>query len=150
MAIWDEMRRMQEEMDRMFDNFFRKRPDNELLESGESPGSLEEYRSPLTDVWETDNEVVAKLEVPGVKKDDIKVNATDDGVEVKVEKSDDYEQKDKKKGMYKYERSYCGFYRKIPMQNANPQKAKAKYDNGVLEIRAPKTEEKKGKVIDIE
>ena len=63
------------------------------------------FRKPLTDIWETENEVVASIEIPGVDKKDIDINLTEDKLEIKVEKK--HEKEDKKKGMYRLERSYA-------------------------------------------
>jgi HSP20 family protein len=51
---------------------------------------------------------------------------------------------DKKRGMYRYERKYSGFYRFIALPDGvDTDSIKASYKNGVLEVRVPKTEEKK-------
>ncbi|MGM5485175.1 MAG: Hsp20/alpha crystallin family protein [Nanobdellota archaeon] len=144
MSIWDDMERMHRHMDKMFGNFFDR---NEGMLPG--PEGSDSYRNPLTDVWETDNEVVSRIEMPGVNKDDIEINATDDSVEIKVEKKDEYEQEDKKSGTYRMERKCAGFYRSIPMPNADTSQAEASYKDGVLELRAPKKEESKKKQISV-
>ncbi|RLI94453.1 MAG: Hsp20/alpha crystallin family protein [Candidatus Altiarchaeales archaeon] len=149
-SIFDEMRRMQEEMDRLFDEFFRatrfpELPSTALARRGMIERS--EYRMPLTDMWETDKEVIITMELPGVNKKDIDINIYDDGIEVKVERSEDRREEDEKKGMYRFERTYSGFYRYIPLPpNVNAEKAEASYNNGVLEVKIPKIiEEEKGK-----
>ena len=106
-------------------------------------------RSPLTVLEETDKEVIAKFEHLMVDKKDIQLNITEEKIEVKVEKK--YEDKIEKKGYYKEERSYGGFYRALVLASKIiPEKAKAKYKDGVLEVTMPKTESKKKNKIEID
>ncbi|RME31797.1 Hsp20/alpha crystallin family protein [Candidatus Woesearchaeota archaeon] len=142
--IWDDLRRMQSEMERLFGDLFAREawggvpqltgPGTDIVSSN--------YRQALMDLSETDSELVATVELPGVEKKDIQINATDDGVEIKVEKKD--EKEEKKKGMYRLERSYAGFYRFIPVPDGvDIDNIKASYKNGVLELRMPKVESKR-------
>ena len=148
-TIWDEMRRMQEEMDRMIDGFFSNEPVGfgggiRLLGGPSTDVQKSNYRQALADVIETDKEVIATVELPGVDKKDIQINATEDGVEIKVEKKDERKEEDKKKGTYRLERSYSGFYRYIPAPDGvDVQNINASYKNGVLELKMPKVASKK-------
>lgn len=91
------------------------------------------------DLYETDHEIVSLIELPGVTKEDIKVSSTDDGVEIKVEKRAEEKEVDPKKGFYRMERSYSGFYRYVPMpKNADLSKLDASYKEGILELKVPK------------
>jgi HSP20 family protein len=157
-SIWDEMRRMQEQMDSLFNNFFSTEPlwDQQqlLLEDSSKKGDVitSNYAQPLSDVWETDKEVVAEIDMPGVDKKDIKVNVTEDGIEVKAETKSETKEEDKKKGMFRLERRYSGFYRNFSLpKDVDADKAEAEYKNGVLKIRVPKLkiEEKKKKLLEI-
>ncbi|MEM4711108.1 MAG: Hsp20/alpha crystallin family protein [Candidatus Woesearchaeota archaeon] len=153
-TIWDEMRRMQEQMDALFDYFFAESRDRRypLLEAPTSTELMStNYRKPLLDMTETDKEVIATIELPGVEKEDIQINATEDNIEIKVEKKDEKKEEDKKKGIYKLERSYAGFYRCIPTpENVDVENINATYKNGVLELKMPKIEtKKKGKQISV-
>lgn len=155
-SIEEEMNRMQEELDAVFARFFEKdhvweprgllpaprRGETGLLESN--------MRSPIADVYETDNEMVAKIEMPGLSKEDIKIHATTDSVEVKAEKKTESEKADKEKGMYRLERSYSGFYRRFPLpENVDVQNIDADYQDGVLVLRVRKTAEAKKKRIEV-
>ena len=148
--IWDEMKKMQEEMDSVFGRFFDWRSgfgrrDVALLEGPEGHLVPRDSRQPLTDLFETENEVVAKLEIPGVNKEDIKINATEDTIEIKAEKKQ--EKKEEKKGVYRYERSYSGFYRCMALpEKVNPDKITTSFREGVLEMKMPKAEPGKTKV----
>ena len=148
--MWDEVRRMQDEMDSVFGRFFDFRPgfgrlDAPLLEAPKGQLIPKGFRQPLTDLYETENEVVAKVEIPGVNKEDIKVNATEDTIEIKAEKKQ--EKKEEKKGVYRYERSYSGFYRCMALpEKVNPDKITTSFKEGVLELKMPKAEPGKTKV----
>ncbi|MEM5812581.1 MAG: Hsp20/alpha crystallin family protein [Candidatus Aenigmatarchaeota archaeon] len=155
-SIWDEMRRIQEDMERAFAEFFRHEPltqSNFMLPSRMHKDSIvkSEFRHPLADIWETDNEIVIKVELPGVEKKDIQVHAVEGGIEVKVERKAEYKEVDKKKGFYRFERSYSGFYRHFPLPEiADTSKVDATYSNGVLELKIPKKELKERKARQIE
>ncbi len=102
----------------------------------------QDYKRPVADIWETDNAIKAVIDMPGVNKEDIKINVKDDGLEIKAEKKE--EKKLDKKGIYREERRYTGYYRFIPLPaNAIPEKTEAEYKNGVLELTIPKKEEEK-------
>jgi HSP20 family protein len=94
-------------------------------------------REPLSDITTTDNEVKVILEMPGIKKEDIKINAYDEKVEIKT--SDNAQRK----------------YHKIldlPKQ-VDLETARSTYNNGILEVTFDKKKEEqkpKGKEIKIE
>ena len=158
-SIWDEMRRMQEHMDDMFDNMLSRNPilgnDLGLLEGPDKGAQslvTSNYRNPVCDAYETDDEVVAEIELPGVDKKDIKVNVSRNAIEVKTESKAEIKHEDKKKGMYRFERSYAGFYRKFSLpDNVDPDRADAAYKDGVLKIKVPKlaSEKKKAKQLEV-
>lgn len=133
MDIFDEMRRMQKEMDRMFQGFFEK--PRLLGKKGENlPTSM---KTPLVDLYQDEKEVIAKVELPGIDKKDIHLNVTERMLEIKAEKKK--ELKENKKGIYKEERSYSGFYRALPLPaEVDTEKAKAKMKDGILEVHMPK------------
>ena len=169
--VWVDIRKMQDEMDALMPEFMCiqhelagvpgcRRPLLEECQRGHnghnSPGCQKgaqpntqlptQYRRPLMDIYETDKEIVSSLELPGVAKEDIKVSAAEDGVEIKVEKKAEKKEEDPKKGFYRMERSYAGFYRYVPMpKNADLSKLDASYKEGILELRVPKLEQKPAK-----
>lgn len=149
---WDEFRRFEEMMNDFFENF-RGRPRRHMLTSGGPSGERSiapaEYREPFIDVIETEKAVIATAEMPGLEKKDIKINITDDRLEISAETSS--EEKKEEKGYVYRERSSASYYRAISLPSpVNPDEAKASYKNGVLEITMPKTEIKEKKQIDIE
>lgn len=146
---WDEFRRFEEMMNRMFEEFWG-RPRRRLLPAGERGEIVPaEYREPFIDVIETDKEVIATAEMPGLEKEDIKINLTEDRLEVSAETK--REEKREEKGYVYRERRMGGYYRAISLPSpVNPDNSRASYKNGVLEIRMPKTEIKKKKPLRIE
>eukprot|EP01023_Acetabularia_acetabulum_P062107 TRINITY_DN7592_c0_g1_i1.p2 TRINITY_DN7592_c0_g1~~TRINITY_DN7592_c0_g1_i1.p2 ORF type:complete len:164 (-),score=41.71 TRINITY_DN7592_c0_g1_i1:262-753(-) len=89
------------------------------------------------DVRETENEYILKADVPGIPKEEIKIQVMEDGTvclsgERKMEKTEE------KEGYYKSERSYGKFSRTFKLPNINTEEVKAKYDNGELMLTAPK------------
>jgi HSP20 family protein len=136
---FDEISRMHEEMDKIFNRIFRSyRP---LLETGKEKGkSLAkylDYRIPTADVRETPDSVIVSFEVPGADKKDIDLNVTENRVEVKVEKK--AEKEVKRKGLYSYEARSNQFYRALPLPTeVIPDKAQATYKDGLLKVEIPK------------
>ena len=157
-SLWDEMRQMQEQMDALFNTFFSRNPffsgDLNLLEGPKHDREIitSNYKQPLADIYETEKEVVVDIELPGMKKKDIKVHVTDEGIEVKAEAKNEIKHEDKKKGVYRFERNYSGFCRHISLpSNTDAKKARAEYKDGLLKITVPKTklEEQKKKLIEV-
>lgn len=154
--IWNEMIKMQENMDKLFNNFFKNEPSfrNNLLENKTNNNQyLSNYVAPDSDIYEKDKEIIAEIDLPGIDKKDIKVNVNKDSIEVTAEKKHEEKEEDKKKGIYRFERSYNGFCRKFDLpKTIDPDNAKAEYKNGVLIIKMPKLEieESKKKLLEIE
>lgn len=150
--IYDEFRKFEENMNRMFDEIWgiqaRRRP--LLLPSGERAiEKFEGRRKPFIDVFETDKEVVATADMPGLEKNDININITEDRLEISAETKHEEEKKDK--GYVYKERRGESYYRSVylPAQ-VDPDNAKATYNNGVLEIKMQKTDVKKKTPLKIE
>lgn len=122
---------MRDEMDRMFEG---------MMPSQLWTGVI----APAVDVYEENGNIVVKAEVPGLKKEDIEVTATEDSISIKGEFKQ--EQKVEDKGFYRQERRFGRFFRTIPMPTAvNPEQVKAGFKDGVIEITAPKAEAEKAK-----
>ncbi len=147
---WDDFRRFEEMMNRMFDEFWGRPSRRRLLPSGERGAVVPaEYREPFIDVIETDKEVIATAEMPGLEKQDIKINVTEDRLEISAETK--HEEKKEEKGYVYRERRSGSYYRAISLPSpVDPDRSKASYKNGVLEIKMPKTEVKKKTPLKIE
>jgi HSP20 family protein len=139
-----EMETKFEAMERRFEDFFR-RPFSFLpswMPRMKMP-ELEEF-APSIDVLTEGDDVVVKAELPGMKKEDIDVSLTQDTITISGEKQK--EEKVEKKDYHSIERSYGSFKRSFSLPSeVQTEKASAKFKDGVLEIRIPKTEEAKKK-----
>ncbi len=131
-AIWEELRRLEDRMNQLFRELWSSFPRTEERFPG-----FAGVRSPFCDVQETDKEIIITAELPGVDKEDIKINATEHEVEIEAEVK--REEEEKKEGYFRSERQYSKFYRCLALPaEVDPSKAKATYKNGVLELRLPK------------
>jgi HSP20 family protein len=125
-----------------------------LLSPSMIPGmrAAERYElSPSVDIFEEGKEVVMKAEIPGITKDDLKIDLTDNVLTLSGEKKK--EEKVERDDYYRYERSFGSFCRRFELPgDLETEKIKAHFKDGVLEVRIPKTKaaEKKHKKIPIE
>jgi len=128
------MRRFSDEMDRMFSNAF-----------GFTRGSS--YWggwTPPVEVRERDGNLEIFAELPGLSRDDVKVECSPEGITIEGEKKQEMEKVEG--GIHRSERSYGHFYRTIPMpEGAEVDKAKAEFKDGVLQVRVPLSEQARGK-----
>ncbi len=144
LSPFQEMGKRFEEMEKRFEDFSR-RPFS-LLPSWWPRLRLPEIEEvpPSMDIFTEGDDVVVKAELPGMKKEDIDVSLTKDTISISGEKKK--EEKVKKKDYYSLERSYGSFKRSFSLPaEVQTEKASAKFKDGVLEIRIPKTEEAKKK-----
>jgi HSP20 family protein len=133
-----------EEMDRMFDQFFRRgwmRPWR--FEWPSFPEvALPEMKIPKVDVVDREAEVVIKAEIPGVEKKDLDITVGEDTVTIKG--STRHEEKEEKGDYYRREISSGAFLRTVALPAAvDGSRAKANFKDGVLELTLPKTEKAK-------
>ncbi|HXV49405.1 MAG TPA: Hsp20/alpha crystallin family protein, partial [Candidatus Binatia bacterium] len=100
------------------------------------------------DLFEEKDDIVVKAELPGIDKNNIEVNLTDNTLTIKGEKKKEEEVKEEK--YYRSERSYGAFIRTVELpKSVHGEKVKASFKNGILEVRVPKTEEAKAKEIKV-
>ena len=133
-----------QEMEKRFEDIFRSplsllpswMPRLKMPELGEI--------SPSVDILTEGDDIVVKAELPGMKKENVDVHLTEDTITISGEK--EKEEKVEKKDYYRYESSYGSFNRSFSLPaEVQAEKASAKFKDGVLEIRIPKTEEAKKK-----
>ena len=104
----------------------------------------ENYRHALADFRETENDYAVIVEIPGVNKEDINIDAANNTLRIKAEKKQEFEKEQDDE--YRYSKSYAGFYREITLpENAEAEKIDAEYKNGVLKISILKKKEAKKK-----
>ena len=123
------MRRWFDDMDRIFGDFGF--PAFERLR----PGSISEAGtfSPHVDMFERNGKLVISADLPGLSKDDVKVDITDEAVLIEGERK--YEHEEREEGVYRSERSYGQFRRQIPLpEGVKTDTATANFKGGVLEI----------------
>ena len=104
--------------------------------------------NPVVDVYDNDDNIVLKAEIPGIDKKDIEIDVKGRVLTLKGERSSDNEVKED--NYYRRERCFGKFERAFNLPvNVELDKIKANYKDGVLEIEIPKPEEKKPKQITV-
>ena len=125
------MREMTSELDRVFREptwlhwpSFRTRP------------AAETAWYPEIDVFEKDNRLVTKIDLPGMKKEDVKVEVTDGHLAISGERR--RESEDKGGEFYRCEREYGSFYRAVPLpEGVKLEDVQATFADGILEVSVP-------------
>ena len=149
---FDELNKMHEEMDKLFNLTFAV-PQNRTLigHSSNDKGLIKQgTRTPVCHLQETESEMIATIELPGVDKKDINLNVDEKYLEIKVESKK--EEKSEQKDTYSYMASSRSFHRYMNLpKTIDSSKVKAEYKDGVLRVNMPKKikEESKTKRIDI-
>jgi len=130
---------LRDDMDRLFDSMVGRYP-------GES---VEALWTPVLDVEETEGALVVRTELPGMKKDEIKVALTGDQLTISGERRHEAEQKGKT--FHRIERAYGKFQRSLILPvDIQTDKVKASYKDGILELTLPKSEKAKAREITIQ
>jgi HSP20 family protein len=107
--------------------------------------------TPQIEVFHRGNDLVLRADLPGMKKEDVNVEISDNTITIQGERREEHEEE--KEGWYRSERSYGSFYRTIPLPEGTiTDSAKATFKNGVLEIvlQAPPKEVSRGRKVNIE
>jgi len=91
---------------------------------------------PELEMVERDNHMMVRLDLPGLKREEVTVTATEEGLTIEGERK--HETEEKKETWYKTERTYGRFYRFVPLpEGFNAAGVKATFTNGVLEVTVP-------------
>ncbi|MBE0616365.1 MAG: Hsp20/alpha crystallin family protein [Proteobacteria bacterium] len=140
------VRGLRQEVDRLFDDFFRGWP--RPWSSGWLTQEIGSF-APNVDLKETEKEFILTAEVPGMQKDDIRINILEQSVTIQGERK---EVKESKAESYRYRESSFGtFQRVVPLPSpVVAEQAKAKMKDGVLTLTLPKAEPSKPKGVKIE
>lgn len=125
------LRQMTAELDRAFDEpFFNMRWPSFGL-----PAVAAAW-APRVDVFERDGRLVTKVDLPGMKKEDVSVQVTDGHLALSGERK--HETEETKDNVYRSEREYGSFYRAVPLpQGVKLEDVKATFADGVLEVSVP-------------
>lgn len=137
---WDpfqEMSALQERMNRLFSDVRAQAPvrGEEIVQGAWIPA---------VDIFETNEAIVLKAELPGITAQDISVEVKDNTLTLKGEKK--FEKEVKEENYHRVERSCGSFQRAFTLPGTiHQEKVKAKFKDGILEITLPKVEEAKPK-----
>jgi len=141
MSRWEPFRDMlslRADMDRLFSSLF-----------GGAYEEREGMWAPIVDIEEDNDSIMVKAEIPGMKKEDIKVSVQSNILTITGERN--RESETKSKTFHRVERSYGKFSRMITLPtDVDSDKVKANYKDGILSITLPKPEAVKPKHIDVE
>lgn len=124
------MRRFTDQMDRMFTSMM----------PGDTQRSGMSTWAPRTEMFERDDKMVVRVELPGTDKQDVRVSVMSDALVIEGDRRQNEEQQ--ARGFYRSEWSYGHFHREIPLpESVDAKQVRAKFDNGVLEIEMPKPQQ---------
>jgi HSP20 family protein len=137
---FNELRAMQEQMNRLLDLAWSKEQGEEMREGAWQP---------LVDIYEDAEAVIIKAELPGMQQEDIDVKIENNTLVLRGERKHDHEIQ--KENYHRIERLYGAFQRSFSLPHTvDQEKVKASCDKGVLTITLPKKEETKPKQIKVE
>ena len=103
---------------------------------------------PPVDIYEDEHKLVLKLEIPGMRQEDLDVRMENNTLSVKGERS--FQSEGREENFHRVERRYGTFYRAFTVPNTiNPDSIKAEYDAGVLRLELQKRPESKPKQIKV-
>lgn len=138
-APTDRLSSIREEMNRLFDLSFPGFQRDAELFSGWSP---------TLDVFQNDDNVTVKVELPGMKKEDISIALHDGILTISGERK--FEEQSGTGENFRSERFFGKFHRSVALPTAvDAAKVKASYKDGILEVTLPKSEEAKPKKIEV-
>jgi HSP20 family protein len=104
--------------------------------------------TPAMDLLETDDHFVLRADLPGMTESDVNIELEDNVLTVSGERKHEHEEK--REGFYRVERAFGSFSRALTLpKGVDPESVSARFENGVLEVRIPKPEERKPRRIAI-
>jgi len=129
---------LQEQVNRLFESNFPTRKDSAALTAW----------APAVDIYETENELVLKADLPDINEKDLDVRVENNMLTIRGERK--FEQKVNEDNYLRIERTYGSFSRSFSLPNTvNTEAIKAEYRNGVLTIELPKRAESKPKQVKV-
>jgi HSP20 family protein len=137
-----ELNTIQNEMNRLFNTFF------EPGGAQGGPPAASRRWLPAMDLVESGDEFVLRADLPGLSEDDVNIELEDNVLTISGERKSEHEER--KEGYYRLERASGSFSRSLTLpEGVDPEKVRASFDRGVLEVRIPKPEERKPRKVTI-
>jgi HSP20 family protein len=137
LARWDPTREvdvLQNDMNRLFDAFLQGRGGNRA-----AGGAMQRWIPPM-DLTEAEGKYVIRADLPGLSEEDIEIQVKDDVLTISGERKSEHQ--DSGEGFYRVERSFGRFSRSLDLPaGVDVAAVTAAFENGVLEVRVPKSEE---------
>ncbi len=138
---FEDLTRLQREMNRLFDDSYGVAAHHPHKE-----GMMTAAWAPVVDVSEDTNEIVMRVEVPGVKPEDLDIEMSGETITIKGEKK--FEDEERKGNYVRMERSYGTFQRSFTLNvPVKPDEITASFKDGVLTLKVPKSEAIKPKKV---
>ncbi len=141
---WEPLRELsslQNEMNRLFGTVF------DTPVRGGNGGTMRRWM-PAMDLLETADHFVMRADLPGMTQDDVTIELEESTLTVSGERKAEHEER--QEGFYRVERAFGRFSRSLTLpKGVDPEAVSASFDNGVLEVRIPKPEERKPRRISI-
>ena len=142
---WEPLRELsslQNEMNRLFGTVF------DAPAGGAGNGGTLRRWMPAMDLLETADHFVLRADLPGMTQEDVNIELEDSTLTVSGERKAEHEEH--QEGFFRVERAFGSFSRSLALpQGIDPEAVTASFDNGVLEIRIPKPEQRKPRRIEI-
>jgi HSP20 family protein len=136
-----ELSSLQTEMNRLFNTAFGDVP------NGGTGGAARRW-IPAMDLLETDEDFVLRADLPGMTESDVNIELEDNVLTLSGERKAEHE--DKREGFHRIERAFGSFSRSLTLpKGVDPETVSASFDQGVLEVRIPKPEQRKPRKISI-
>jgi HSP20 family protein len=138
-----EINSLQQEMNRLFSSFFDTPPAG----AGGNGGNPRRW-IPAMDLVETDDHFVLRADLPGMSEGDVDLSLEDNVLTLSGERRSEHEQGGE--GFYRLERATGAFSRSLTLpEGVDGDAISARFDNGVLEVRIPKPEQRKPRKLQI-
>jgi HSP20 family protein len=138
------MRRMIEDMDRLFGDFgLGLGADLPIERLGRG------LWSPQVEVFEREGNLVVRADLPGMRQEDLRVEVRGDALTIEGERKSEHEEE--RGGVWRSERSYGSFRRTIPLpEGADVENAEARFENGVLEVTVKMPQQQQARRIEVQ
>ena len=140
---WDPFKELEEFENRLATAWGR----GALKPNGEEAIAISEW-APIVEISEDEKEYVVKAEIPGMKKEEVKVTVDDGVLSISGERKTDKEEKNRK--YHRVERAYGRFERSFTLpEQVDSTQTKAEYEDGLLQVHLPKTGKPVSKAVEV-